>query len=68
VDGAAALRIPAGRRWLEIDAVARVLGVSPSTVRRLIREGALPCFRFRRRALRIAAADLVRFVNAARLR
>lgn len=49
---------PGQDRWLDTNQVGKRLGVSQETVRRLIRDGALPALRPALRVWRVSSADL----------
>lgn len=56
------------KKWLNASDVARELGVSSQTVRRLIAEGELPAYRFGRGAdCRIDPDDLRAFIRNSRV-
>jgi len=54
------------RLLLDIDAAAFALDVSPSTVRRMVADGALPVVRLGRATVRFRRADIEAIVNGAR--
>lgn len=53
--------------WYRIPDVARLLGVDRAVVARAIESGALPGYRLGERAIRVRGADVVAWINAARL-
>jgi excisionase family DNA binding protein len=52
------LAVMSDDRWLSVAAVARELGLSEPTVRRMAATGRLPAFRFGQRAYSVDRADL----------
>ena len=52
---------------LDIDEVAKRLGVSPGTVRTLVKEGELPAYRIRRQ-LRFMPSDVEAYFKAQRIK
>lgn len=51
-------------RFLRIDEVARLLGVSPKTIRRWIESEALPAHRLGPRSLRVSEVEVLAWVEA----
>jgi len=52
--------------WLSVPQVADALGVHPMTVRRMVADGELPAYKWRRRCLRVDPSDLASFVMKCR--